>query len=140
MSFKLNNVVRLRARGNLRDNINAVVISISVAQLGGEGWEAFPALFWKKKCSILEKKALIVSIFILNLPFKILRVSKRKNFKVFPTGPFFWNFWRNVYQSALISRNLPCPEKCLVVRLLNWRREKAKQFDEIFLVVDVIIK
>ena len=92
MSSKLTNVVRLRARGNLRDNINAVVISISVAQLGGEGWEAFPALFGKKKCSILEKKALIVSILILNLPFKILRVSKRKNFKVFPYGTFFLEF------------------------------------------------
>ena len=26
-------------------------------------------------------------------------------------------FWSNVYRSALISRNLPCPEKCLVVCL-----------------------
>ena len=56
MSSKLTNVVRLRARGNLRDNINAVVISISVAQLGGEGWEAFPALFGKKKVLYFRKK------------------------------------------------------------------------------------
>ena len=32
-------------------------------------------------------------------------------------GLFFLNFWRNVCRSALISRNLPCPEKFLAARL-----------------------
>ena len=42
----------------------------------------------------------------------VLRVSRRESSEIFPYGAFsFFNFGGNVYRSALISRNLPCPEK-----------------------------
>ena len=37
--------------------------------------------------------------------------------KFFPAGPFFLVLQLNVYRSAHILRNLPCPEKFLVTRL-----------------------
>ena len=51
----------------------------------------------------------------------------KKSPKFFPEGPFFFVLQLNVYRSALILRNFPCPEKFLVMRLqvsnskLNWR-------------------
>ena len=51
----------------------------------------------------------------------------KKSPKPFPEGPFFLVLQLNVYRSALILRNFPCPEKFLVTLLLvsnsklNWR-------------------
>ena len=42
----------------------------------------------------------------------------KKSPKFFPAGPFFLVLQLNVYWSALILRNLPCPKKFLVTRLL----------------------
>ena len=39
------------------------------------------------------------------------------NFKIFPYRVFFLCFCRNVYRSALVPQNLPCPEKFLVAYL-----------------------
>ena len=47
-----------------------------------------------------------------------LRVSRTKSSKIFCCGAFFSLIFRgNIYRSALISRNFPCPEKFLVVHL-----------------------
>ena len=47
-----------------------------------------------------------------------LRVSRTKSSKIFCCGAFFSLIFRgNVYRSDLMSRNLPCPEKFLVVHL-----------------------
>ena len=70
--------------------------------------------FWCVRNLFVKKnegfKTALITSFILLL---------RKNCKIFPCGAFLWNFWRHVYRSALISRNLPCPEKVLVARLYN---------------------
>ena len=82
---------------------------ISSAQLMGRVGEGLPCPFLKieKKSPNFGKKALIVSILGLNLPFKSV-----------PAGLFFFPcFWRKVYQSALTSQNLLCPEKFLVASL-----------------------
>ena len=81
-----------------------------------------PALFQELEEStlILGKNALIVVIYGLNFLFKMqfLRVSRRKNRRFFPAGPFFLVLYMIVYQSALIPRKLPCPKKSLVTRLI----------------------
>ena len=46
----------------------------------------------------------------------ILRVSRRKNTKTFPSGAFFFMCF---YRTALIPQNLRCPEKILVARLIT---------------------
>ena len=46
------------------------------------------------------------------------RVSKRKNRRFFPAGPFFFVLQMFVYRSALIPRKLRCPRKFLVTRLV----------------------
>ena len=43
--------------------------------------------------------------------------GKKNALKKFPAGPFFLALQLNVYRSALIWRNLPCPEKFLFTRL-----------------------
>ena len=63
----------------------------------------------------------------------VWRVPRRKNAKIFSTGPFFLTFWRNVYQSTLIPRNLPCPEKFLIARLL-WRNLNAQDIQNLYSV------
>ena len=47
----------------------------------------------------------------------VLRISRRKNSKMFPCCFPFLCFWRNVYWSALVPCNLLCPEIFLVARL-----------------------
>ena len=89
------------------------------ATRGGGGRLPLPFFENKKKCRDFRKKGPdcvhpYVKFTIQNV---VLRVSKRKNFNIFPCL-FFWNFWQNVYQSALISRNLPCPKKFLVAPLI----------------------
>ena len=84
-------------------------------QLGIGGGKGFPCPFLRieKKCPDFRKKGpdcvhLYVKFTIQNV---VLRVSKRKKLQIFSLRDlFFWNFLRNVYQSALISRNLPCPK------------------------------
>ena len=44
----------------------------------------------------------------------------KKSPKFFPAGPFFLVLQLNVYRSALILRNLPCPDKFLLTRLSFW--------------------
>ena len=80
-----------------------------------------PALFLKleKSALIFWENALIVVIYVLNFSFKMqfLRVSRRKNRRFFPAETFFLVLYMIAYQSALISRKLPCPKKFLATRL-----------------------
>ena len=82
------------------------------AQLWGEGGEASPALFWKlKKVPWFWKKCLDCVHPLVKFAIQIvaLRVSKRKNSKIFPCRAFFLDFFIKCLWSALISRNLPFP-------------------------------
>ena len=45
---------------------------------------------------------------------KVLRVSRGKSSKILPCGG------SKVYQSTLTPKNLPCPKKLLVARLINY--------------------
>ena len=85
------------------------------------GWERPPLPFLKIKKSvlILEKKCpdCIHPWVKLTIQKVVLWVSRIKNSKISLLGFLFLNFWRNVYRSALILRNLPCPEKFPVARL-----------------------
>ena len=68
-------------------------------------WNIIPLLFLlenQKKCPSFRKKVLIVSILGLNF---------------FQKGLSFVCFWRNVYWSVLVPKNLLCLEKFLVARL-----------------------
>ena len=47
----------------------------------------------------------------------VLRVSRRKNSKLFPCGIFFLGFLQNFYWRVLVPWNLACPEKFLVGHL-----------------------
>ena len=49
---------------------------------------------------------------------QFLRISTRKNLRVFTARPSFFVLYMIVYQSALIPRKLSCPQKFLVTRLL----------------------
>ena len=55
-------------------------------------------------------------IYWFNISFKMhfLSFSKKKNPRFFPAEPVFLVLWMNVYQSALIPRKFPCPDKFLV--------------------------
>ena len=55
----------------------------------------------------------LAQIFLQNL---LARESRRRNCKIFSFSAFFLFFWRCVYQSTPVPRNLPCPDKFLVVR------------------------
>ena len=58
---------------------------------------------------------LFVKFFVQNV---VLRIYRRKNSKMFPCKTFL-RFWQNVYQSALVPQNFPCPEKFLVAHLYS---------------------
>ena len=74
----------------------------------------------QKKCTDFGKKKGPDSIILsLNLPFK-MKFWEYLGEKTPLRSLFFFNFWQNVYWSALISRNLPCPEKFLVARLFYY--------------------
>ena len=72
-------------------DIDAYSATFTGVQLGGRG-EGPPLSFSEnhKKCTDFGKKALIVSIFGLNFPFKMYfsRVSWRKNSTIFPCAAF----------------------------------------------------
>ena len=73
----------------------------------------------EKKCPNLGENAMTVVIYGLNISFITqLQVSRRKNWRFFPTGPFFLVLYMTVYQSALIPKKLPCPKKFLVTWLI----------------------
>ena len=67
----------------------------------GEWREVSPALFsrFEKSASILAKNALIAVIYGLNFSLKVqfLRVSRRKNRRFFPPGPFFFALYVIAY-------------------------------------------
>ena len=86
-----------------------------------EGGLPCPFLKFEKSALILAKKGpnsvhLWSTYSIQNL---ILRVSKRKNSKIFLRGCFFLCFIQIFYRSVLIPQNFPCPEKFQVARLLS---------------------
>ena len=73
-----------------------------------------------KKCAlILEKSVLFVCIYgsnsHLKCSFKIIFEKKHQNISLL--GLSFVGRPLNIYRSAPISRNLPCPEKFLVTCL-----------------------
>ena len=77
----------------------------------------FPFLKFEKSALILAKKGpnsvhLWITYAIQNV---VLRVSRRKNSKIF----FFLCFIQIFYRSTLIPQKLPCPEKFLVTCLLS---------------------
>ena len=55
----------------------------------------------------------------LNFSFKVqfLRVYRRRNWRFFSAGPFFFVLLMIVYRSTLIPRKLPCPKTFLVTTL-----------------------
>ena len=79
---------------------------------GGGG---LPCLFSKigKKSPNLEKKYPACSHLCVKCLMQFLRVSRWKNRRFFPCMAFL----SDVYRSARISRNLPCPKKFVVTRL-----------------------
>ena len=92
-----------------------------VTRAGGRGG-GLPCPFSKigKKCPNFVEKCPDCGHRRLSFSFKMqfLRVSRRKNRRFFPAGPFSLVLYTIVYQSALIPRKLPCPKKFLVTRLL----------------------
>ena len=84
---------------------------------GGRGAEVSPAPFQKleKSAIICGKKCPDWGHLKVKFSFKMqfLRVSRWKNRRFFPCRAFL----SDVYRSARISRNLPCPKKFLVTRL-----------------------
>ena len=78
--------------GNLFLMLTATYFFILGTQLGGRG-QTFPFLFWKvKKVSwFWGKKALILSTFGIKFSIQgvVLRVSRRKNSQILPSGAFF---------------------------------------------------
>ena len=75
-----------------------------------------------RNAMILRKSVLILVIFRLNFSIKMgklkfLSFSRGKSSKYFLFDLTFWSFWWNVYQSAIIQRKLPCPNKFLFMRL-----------------------
>ena len=92
------------------------------AELGRSGGELpCPFLKIKKSALILEKKCPDcvhpqVKFAIQNV---VLRVSKRKNYKIFPCGDFFLDFLIKCLSKCpnFAKPPLRCPEKFLVVRL-----------------------
>ena len=74
---------------------------------------------WKKVPQFSEKNILIVVIYGINFSFKIqfLEVSRRNNWEFLPMVAFFLVPYMIPYQSALIPRKLPCPEKFQIARL-----------------------
>ena len=88
------------------------------ATIGGErGRPPLPYFENRKKVPRFCKKCpdrdhLWVKFSIQNV---ILRISRIKKLKFFPA--FFFCFWQNVYKSASIPRDLPCPKKFLVAGL-----------------------
>ena len=87
-----------------------LILKQACNQMGGKG-EVSPALFLKleKSALILGKNALIVVIFVINFSSKVqlLGVSRRKNWRFFPAGPFFFVLQIIIYQYPLIPKNSP---------------------------------
>ena len=86
---------------------------------GKEGGLPCPFVKFEKRALTLAKKGpnsvhLWITYSIQNV---VLRVSRRKNFKIFLRGFFFLCFIQIFCRSALIPQNLPCPKKFLVVLL-----------------------
>ena len=86
---------------------------------GVEGAGGLPVLFWnRKKIPILGKKSRYC--FYLWVKFTIQNVDlivswRKKNSEVVPSRIFFFLcFGQNVYQSTLVPRDLPFPEKFLI--------------------------
>ena len=101
---------------------------------GGGGRRGVP--FRKLEIGVLiwGKNVLIVAIHGLNFSFKMLflRVSRRENSK-FSLWSFSSLCYRcNIYRTAIIPRKLPCPEKFLVMFLLDrWCQKDIYLFFEI---------
>ena len=96
--------------------------------------EIMKTLHWQWKACLGKTKSWI-STFLDNNSYQhgranrdkfpiqnvVLRVSRREKFQNFSMRSLFLLcFWRNVYLSAN-PRNLPCPEKVLVARLITCR-------------------
>ena len=90
----------------------------------GQGGEISPALFQnlEKSALIFGKNVLTRFIYGFNFSFKIMFYAYLSNFSL--QGLFSVCFRLNVYRSAFIFRNLPCPEKFLVTHLIQ--KEKIK--------------
>ena len=76
----------------------------------GKGDLPWPFLKIKKSALILKKKTLLVSIFQLNFLFKI-RVSRRKNSKMFYCGSFLLVFLTKCLSKCTSSAKPPQPCK-----------------------------
>ena len=109
-----------------------IFVTQSDAQLEGEGGDDYLALFqnFLKSALILEKNALNIFACGLNFLFKIkccFQCIQEKNLRNFFLRSLFLVCYRlNVYQGALILRNLPCPEKFLVTRLVVELRKNTR--------------
>ena len=81
-------------------NIDVYSHTLTSAQIGRRG-EAFPSLFeHRKKCPDFCKKGpdyfhLLVKFSIQNVTLRVSKIQR---------GFFFWCFWRNLYQSALVPQ------------------------------------
>ena len=78
----------------------------------GEEGEVSPALFLKlKKVPRFCKKGpnCVHPWVKLSIQNVVSSTSRRKSFIFFLWRPFLLRFWKKIYQSALISQNLPCP-------------------------------
>ena len=125
LTARLGQCINLDGKTSCNVTLQKVLLYLSRrVTKGGRWWgEVSPTLFQKLEEStlILGKNVLIVVICRLNFSFKMqfLRVSKRKNWRFYPVGPFFLVFHMVVYQSVLIPSKLPCPKKFLVTPLLR---------------------
>ena len=91
------------------------------AQLGGRGG-GLPCPFLKiEKCAlILRKKALIVSIFGLNIPFKMkFQEYLGEKTPKFSLRGIFSSVFNIFIELPQFLKNLPCPENFLVTRLFS---------------------
>ena len=73
----------------------------------------------EKKALILGKKGPDSVVFWIKFSIQnvVLRVSRRKNFKIFQAGPFFLCFLTKFLLKCPNLQNFPCPEKFLVAPL-----------------------
>ena len=86
--------------------------------------ETYPAISWKSKTypNIAEKGPYSVHLWVkYSIQNAVLRVSRRKNSKIFPVGHFYFVFLTKSFSDCPNSINLPCPKKLLVARLISLR-------------------
>ena len=101
-------------------SVKWVLCKVRRVTRGGRGAGlSCPFSKFKEKCPDFGNNALSRFIYGFNFSFKMLFYVYlgKKSLRCFPVGPSFVCCRLNIYQSAFIFRNLPCPQKFLITCL-----------------------